>query len=253
MEELWTPSIESANSFIHKTGQYSLMSDRDGVVTYMERFDATLSNNYDFRKFPFDSQVLRFEFHPFLTADSEVRFAREPLAMTGISTDPNTQLAAWTIHDLHYSAERAKGKLNLPTLNEAMFRVEIERRAGFYVWKIFLPLLMLTLIPAVVFWIDVEMLDWMLKIPMTMLLSMVAFEFAISRDLPRIGYITFLDAVFLVSFSFCFLCIFEIIYVFILERRGKRERAVKIHRMGRWAYPMGYFAVLLVLAIGVLG
>ena len=46
--------------------------------------------------------------------------------------------------------------------------------------------------------------DWILKVPMTMLLSMVAFEFTIARDLPRIGYVTFLDVVFLASFAFCF-------------------------------------------------
>jgi hypothetical protein len=48
-----------------------------------------------------------------------------------------------------------------------------KRRSGFYVWKVFVPLLIMTMIPAVVFWIDVKEFDWMLKVPMTMLLSMV--------------------------------------------------------------------------------
>jgi hypothetical protein len=61
----------------------------------------------------------------------------------------------------------------------------MERRSGFYIWKVFLPLFMLTMIPALVFWIDVKEFDWILKVPMTMLLSMVAFEFAVARDLPK--------------------------------------------------------------------
>jgi len=89
----------------------------------------------------------------------------------------------------------------IPTAREALFQIAIERRSGFYVWKIFLPLLMLTMIPVVVFWIDVKEFYWLVKVPMTMLLSMVAFEFAIARDLPKIGYVTFLDTVFLASFS----------------------------------------------------
>jgi neurotransmitter-gated ion-channel len=112
-----------------------------------------------------------------------------------------------------------------------------------------LPLLMLTMIPSVVFWIDAKEFDWLLKVPMTMLLSMVAFEFTIARDLPRIGYVTFLDAVFLASFGFCFLRIFEILTVFLMQKAGRRDRAVKLHTAGKWAYPLAYFGVLLLLAL----
>jgi hypothetical protein len=82
-------------------------------------------------------------------------------------------------------------------------------------------MLMMAMVPAVVFWIDVKEFDWLLKIPMTMLLSIAAFEFAIARDLPRIGYITFLDAVVLTSFAFCFFCILEIATVFLMHQRGE--------------------------------
>lgn len=111
---------------------------------------------------------------------------------------------------------------------------------------------MITIIPIVVFWIDVKEFDWILKIPMTMLLSMVAFQFAVTRDLPRIGYITFLDAVFLASFVFCFLGVLEITLVYILQKNGRRPLAVKLHSAGKWAYPATYFGVLLMLAVGFL-
>jgi len=114
------------------------------------------------------------------------------------------------------------------------------------------PLMMLALVPSVVFWVDAEMFDWLLKIPMTMMLSMVAFEFTIARDLPRIGYVSFLDAIFLASFTLCFLCIFEILGVFLLQKNGKRELAVKLHSVGRWAYPLTYLIVIGLLAVGFL-
>jgi hypothetical protein len=119
-------------------------------------------------------------------------------------------------------------------------------------WKVFLPLVMITMIPVVAFWIDVKEFDWVLKIPMTMLLSMVAFELTVERDLPRIGYITFLDAVFLASFAFCFLGVFEITLVYLLQKTGRRPLAVRLHSAGRWAYPVAYFSVLLVLAFAFL-
>jgi hypothetical protein len=40
--------------------------------------------------------------------------------------------------------------------------------------------------------------------------------------------------------------------VFLWQKRGKRERAVKLHRMGRWMYPSAYVIVILVLAVSFL-
>ncbi|HEX6493994.1 MAG TPA: hypothetical protein VF018_00830 [Acidobacteriaceae bacterium] len=257
LDELWTPAIESANSISHKTTQSVLTADGNGVVTYIEGFEGTLSSNFNLRKFPFDSQELRIQFHPFISAASEIRFAPEPLPSTGISPEEQAELAAWHIKTLansgiQYATETISEGRAIPPASVAEFRIGINRRSGFYVWKIFLPLLMLTMIPVVVFWIDVSQFDWLLKIPMTMLLSMVAFEFAIARDLPRVGYLTFLDAVFLASFTFCFLCIFEIAAVFLLQQNGRRLLAVKLHTNGRWAYPAAYFALIFILATGFL-
>ena len=248
LEDLWTPAIETANSISHKTGQYFLTADRNGLVTYVERFEGVFSSGYDLRKFPFDTQRLKFEFQPFLSSASEIRFAPQPLPSTGISPEEHTDLAAWRFKDLQYSVENVTHAPSFTAGNEALFQLVLRRRTGFYIWKAFVPLLMMTFIPAVVFWIDVSQFDWLLKIPMTMLLSMVALEFTIARDLPRIGYMTLLDAVFLIGFAFCFFTILEITTVFLLQLRGRRELAVKLHRAAKWAYPLSY-----VCLVGLLG
>jgi hypothetical protein len=249
LEELWTPAIEGANTITHRTNQYTLEVDRSGMVTYRERFEAVYSNDFELKKFPFDTQVLRFEFQPFLSTASQIRFAPQPLPGTGISPEQHTELAAWHMEDLKYTADKVTGDPYQPATHEALFQITATRRSGFYLWKILLPLIMITIIPVVVFWIDVKEFDWTLKIPMTMLLSMIAFQFAVTRDLPRVGYLTFFDAVFLASFFFCFLGIFEITFVYLLQKHGRRPLAIRLHSAGKWAYPLAYFGVLSVLAI----
>jgi hypothetical protein len=252
IENLWAPAIEDANGVSQKSNQYSLEADRNGTVTYRERFDAVYSNDFALRKFPFDTQVLRFEYMPFLSSGSQIRFAPQALPFTGMSPKQHTELAAWHLEDLRYTTDKVYLDPFQPDSREALFQVTATRRSAFYVWKIFLPLIMITLIPMVAFWIDVKEFDWILKIPMTMLLSMVAFQFTVTRDLPRIGYVTFLDAVFLASFVFCFLAIFEITLVYLLQKHARRSLAVKLHSAGKWAYPLGYLGVLSILAIGFL-
>jgi hypothetical protein len=63
VEDVWTPPIEAANSISHKTNSYVLEADKNGEVTYIERFDAVLSNDFALRKFPFDTQVLGSSFN----------------------------------------------------------------------------------------------------------------------------------------------------------------------------------------------
>ena len=248
-EELWTPSIEGANTISFKTYQYSLEADRTGKVTYWERFDGVFSSVLQLTKFPFDTQVLRFEFQPFVSSASHIRFAAHALPVTGISPEQHTELAAWQLKDLRYTAATVNSDRFASPTQEALFEFVVKRRSGFYVWKIFLPLLMMTAIPMIVFWIDVKEFDWLLKVPMTMLLSMVALEFTVTRDLPRVGYLTFLDAVFLVSFTFFFLSAFEIALVYRLHLSGKRSTALKLHTAGKWAYPLAYVFIIFVLAI----
>ena len=146
--------------------------------------------------FPFDTQTLEFDYQPFASVPSAIQFAPQVLPGTGISPDSHTELAAWRVKEIRYMTDKTATIGFFPPTGEAIFQIVVQRRSGFYIWKIFLPLFMLTLIPAAVFWMDVKDIDWMLKVPMTMLLSMVAFEFTIVRDLPRIGYLTFLDASF---------------------------------------------------------
>jgi hypothetical protein len=250
--DIWLPGIEAANSISHKRNNYTIQVNRDGLVTYTERFNATLSNTYDLRRFPFDTQELEFEFQPFLSEASGIEFAKGALPFTGISPDQHLELASWRIESLQYRLERVAHDRIAPNSSQALFQIEIKRRSGFYIWKVFLPLILMTLIPTVAFWIDPKEFDWLLKVPLTMLLSLVAFQFAIARDLPKVGYVTFLDATFLLSFVLFFVAIVEITLVYLLQKGGKRSAAVKMHFAGRWAYPTVYFLGFLGLAIDFL-
>jgi hypothetical protein len=136
-EQLWSPAIEGANTITHRTNQYTMEADRNGLVTYRERFESVYSNDFVLKKFPFDTQVLRFEFQPFLTSSSQIRFAPQALPGTGISPNQHTELAAWRLLDLRYTTEKVTGDPFLPDTQESLFQIRVARNSGFYVWKVF--------------------------------------------------------------------------------------------------------------------
>ena len=99
-EDIWTQPIEAANSISHQTNSYVLEADKNGEMTYIERFDAVLSSDFLPRKFPFDTEAVNFEFQPFLSPTAVIRFAPQALPSTGISAEQHTELAAWRVKEL---------------------------------------------------------------------------------------------------------------------------------------------------------
>jgi Neurotransmitter-gated ion-channel ligand binding domain/Neurotransmitter-gated ion-channel transmembrane region len=245
-DTLWTPALETANLISHRPSQSLLEADDDGNLRYVERSDTTISTSYELRKFPFDSQLLEIRVEPFLPSASEIRFASKPADWTGIDLQ-NAGIAAWTVEGLRYETSDVPPAGAIPAIPRAVFQIHIQRHSGFYVWKIFLPMILLAAIPWSAFWYDVDDFAGKMSIPLGIVLSLVAFQFSIARDLPRVGYVTFLDAVFLTSFVFAFLCIVEVTLVYILQSRNQSAVADKMRRTARWAFPAAYALLLLLL------
>ena len=79
------------------------------------------------------------------------------------------------------------------------------------------------------------------------LLAFIAFNFTISNDLPRLGYLTFLDALLVTTFI---ISVFMILYNVILKRmetKGREEMARKIDTFMIWIYPLAYIVGAIII------
>jgi hypothetical protein len=54
---------------------------------------------------------------------------------------------------------------------------------------------------------------------------------------------------FFTSFIFTFLCITEVAIAYILQSHNRLPQAVKLHRIARWAFPLAYFSLLVLLLV----
>jgi hypothetical protein len=247
-DEIWRPPVEIANAIHYQRYSHVIKVEPDGKVRYTERFSAELSDDFWLREFPFDTQALSLVLEPFLTRQMSVTFAPEDLS-SGLSSATNVELAAWRLKDLMYVPGIVPVRGNIPQTPQARFNLLVSRRSGFYVWKVFLPMIVMTIIPWSAFWVDAREFDWQMKIPIATMLALVAFDFAISRDLPRVPYVTFLDAVFLVCFLFVFLSMVEIVGVHSLLKSKRARFGQKIHWHARWAVPVLFMGTMALLAV----
>ena len=238
-KQIWSPLLQIINVGEAKSYHVEMYCDNDGTVYWSERLNAQMGNEYSLRRFPFDEQELHITVQPFIKpatfGDMPIMFAPEDFA-TGVTNDTYAGLSAWEIKRVLYRTDI----VTLPGVNltipEATFAIVVRRRNAFYLWKVFFPLFLMVLVSWTVFWVTTKEFDWQMKIPIATMLSMIAFEFAIVRDLPRVGYITFMDATILLSFTFVFLTIIELIAVHVLIRAEMQQRAKRLtkHRDGHF-------------------
>lgn len=202
----------------------------NGQVNYFERFSATFqAPDFDFRRFPFDTQTFFVRVLSFFPENYYV-FA-ELTGWSGLGDQLGEE--EWILSDFHVEVITTDD-----TRSMISFGLEGERHVTYYLLRIFLPIGIVILVSWFIFFLG----DYSKRIDIatTNLLLFIAFNFVISGDLPRLGYLTFLDEILASTFVVTGLIVMANVFLRRLEMSGRTELAGTIDRYVLWCYPICY-------------
>jgi hypothetical protein len=77
------------------------------------------------------------------------------------------------------------------------------------------------------------------------ILSAVAYQVVMSEILPKIAYVTWMNAFLNFSFLTMVGTVLVNLCVGVLDQRGRTALADRIDRVSRWAFPLIYFGLIL--------
>lgn len=77
-----------------------------------------------------------------------------------------------------------------------------------------------------------------ISVAVTSMLTLIAYRFAVDSQLPRLPYMTRLDAFILTSTLLVFFSLIEVLVTTILDNNQQTERAKKIDRYCRVIFPV---------------
>jgi hypothetical protein len=253
--QIWIPQLEMINAASPRARtETSITVSPDGTVRYVERILVRLSSKFELRRFPFDAQRLVIIIHPFLADGPHLRFNLDRTSnWTATEFRSYSSLAQWHLRGMSSEVAHAPtyGGMTLP---EVRFQVEVERRSSFYLWKVFLPLVLMVFLSWAVFWIEASDLSNQIQVAVTTILTVIAFAFAISATMPRLPYLTYIDAFFLECYIYVFIAVVELMTVHVTHRsERRRDVGIRIRRYSRWVIPTAFVVSNVMIAVHFLG
>jgi len=216
----------------------------DGTVHHDLNLSVHLAADYDLRRFPFDRQVLELQIESFRWPRDSLRWVADE-ASTGFAAD--FEIPEWQITRVGSRLEEKHAIRNPVAFDRFVFEIEVARESRFYLWKVMLPLFIIVAISWSVFWMTDEPLAGRSRITATGVLTIVAYQFVVAEDLPRIAYLTLLDKVMIVSLIL--LAVTVVQSMIVARYQGDDPvRAARIDRASRWSFPLVYAGLLLAVA-----
>ncbi|HSO26767.1 MAG TPA: hypothetical protein VLS48_01765, partial [Anaerolineales bacterium] len=215
----------------------------DGRAMYLERFTTTFqAPDFDFRNYPFDHQNF------FIRVDSifpETFYVFMDMpAFTAIGDELGEE--EWIIIDSNVTTSTETGSTLFPSSSYSL-NFTARRHLSYYVFRLFVPLGLIVLVS----WMTFFLKDYGKRVDVVTgnLLLFIAFNFTVATDLPRLGYLTFIDTILVSVFIISVALVAYNVWLKRLQVQGKEALINRIDPTFNWLYPLIYVAAVAIVIL----
>ena len=207
--------------------------ESNGHVNYLERFSTNFQVDFDWTAFPFDTQDFYIKVD-MLFPEEEYVF----VPLEGFSEiDPlhGEDEFILTTFDTQISTETSS---RLVPTSRFTFHFSAPRHLSYYIFRFFVPILLIIVVSYITFFLK----DYARRIEIATgnLLLFIAFSFSLGDNYPRMGYLTFMDAIMAITFIINTLVVVLNVYFKYLEQKDQREKADRLEAPFTFFYPLAY-------------
>ncbi|MGA7802172.1 MAG: hypothetical protein WCC36_15345 [Gammaproteobacteria bacterium] len=245
--DVWTPRLTIVNQQQAWSAFPSAVEIYpNGEVVSRQKTWGWFSQPLDLRNFPFDRQTLTIHLVTAGLLQSEVQLAPFDTSVgkgrSGVAKQlslPDFDVVSWKVEPRPYVAYKEHGG----TAGYVM-EIEIQRRAGFYIWKIIFPLCLIVMMSWIPRWLDPTEVGSNIGIATSSFLTLVAYLFAITLLLPRVSYLTRMDKFVLLSTLMVFIGLVHTVTTARLSNKTSMATLARIEFVSRFVYPILLVAIL---------
>ena len=225
----------------------------DGTIETRLRDTAKFkSNEFNFGKFPFDTQIISFEL-----------WSEFPSTMISLAPSKSMQnysdslydfegedgivIPAWELKNVKFDTYEYVEEDGFPYKGFRLF-LEVKRLSAYYIYKVIIPILLILSISWSVFWIDRSQLESKVNITMVALLSLIAYNLIMDEVIPKLDYLTFMDAFILLSYLYTGAATILCVYSYYRYRKYRRKINL-VDYYAKFVGPISYIVGVFICSI----
>lgn len=178
-----------------------------GVFYYelSEGYVGKVTDRYQFSDFPFDRQFFRITLQPDTRKNhySFIEFDSSGVSEMNVEVDADDLYSPeWEFLGGDFNFDYVVDSYSNQYLPVVNFDYEAKRKSNYFIFKLMLPITFLLVLSWMVYFVSLKDLQSRLTISIVCFLSLIAYNFIVDSDIPKLGYLTFIDKFILVSYIF---------------------------------------------------
>jgi hypothetical protein len=241
LREIWWPHLEFVNTGMPSVTNRGLTISPDGRVQYIMGITASFRSNLDLRRFPFDRQVLEIHIQSFLFQDNVVVFRDADNNRETIDHNTLEDLELREIRSYVHTA-RGLGGFAMSAANarysEYVLEFKTVRASGYYVMAVIVPMLFVTLMSFLIYFIDPSFVFGRANILLGCLMAFVGTQFAVKSNLPHVSYATVIDRLTLANYGWLSIGLLETVLITTIWKNQPERRRRVDQLCARWLPPL---------------
>jgi len=243
LDSIWYPHLAFINSgrLIVSFPDVANIAAEGKVTTY-QRYYGTVASYENLKDFPFDSHVFDIGLVSYRWAADEMMLIVDP-EVTG--RRDLLDISDWEVGDVTAIVQELTFEAFDADYWTYNLLIPVNRIWSYYVWKIILPVTLIVAMSWCVFWIDPSHFGTQIGLSATSMLTLIAFIFATTNIIPRLGYFTTLDRFIMGATVLVFLALVQSVGTTYLVAKDKTRIAGYLDGGSRLLFPLAYLAFVL--------
>ena len=216
-------------------------------IEYTYTGNYTFNTKFNYSNFPFDKQKIRFELVNFFDLGSGILdiSSRSELKLDEFASENN--ISGWEIINSNVYHDTYKDPTVIDPSDVVVLELEIERQHGYYIYKVILPIVIILMVCWSSVFIAAKELESKLTITIVCLLSLIAYNFVIDNEIPKLEYLTIIDWIILASYFYAALPNILGIYIFNLYKNRNTKLLKKVDLLSKKYGLTSYIMIIIII------